>query len=39
MTYSPDGLDVELTVPLTHERWPGRHALARIAAGRRPERR
>ena len=23
MTYSPDGLDVELTVPLTHERWPG----------------
>lgn len=23
MTYSPDGLDAELTVPLTHERWPG----------------
>lgn len=23
MTYSPGGLDVELTVPLTHERWPG----------------
>jgi two-component sensor histidine kinase len=23
MTYGPDGLDVELTVPLTHERWPG----------------
>jgi PAS domain S-box-containing protein len=23
MTYRPDGLDVQLTVPLTHERWPG----------------
>ena len=23
MSYGPDGLDVELTVPLTHERWPG----------------
>ncbi len=23
MTYGPGGLDVELTVPLTHERWPG----------------
>jgi two-component sensor histidine kinase len=23
MTYAPDGLDAELTVPLTHERWPG----------------
>jgi two-component sensor histidine kinase len=23
MTYSPGGLDVELNVPLTHERWPG----------------
>ena len=23
MTYGPDGLDVALTVPLTHERWPG----------------
>jgi two-component sensor histidine kinase len=23
MTYNPNGLDVELTVPLTHERWPG----------------
>jgi PAS domain S-box-containing protein len=23
MTYGPDGLDVQLTVPLTHERWPG----------------
>jgi PAS domain S-box-containing protein len=23
MTYAPGGLDVELTVPLTHERWPG----------------
>jgi len=23
MTYGPSGLDVELTVPLTHERWPG----------------
>ena len=23
MTYNRDGLDVELTVPLTHERWPG----------------
>jgi two-component sensor histidine kinase len=23
MTYGPDGLDVELKVPLTHERWPG----------------
>jgi two-component sensor histidine kinase len=23
MAYSPSGLDVELTVPLTHERWPG----------------
>jgi hypothetical protein len=22
MTYGPNGLDVELTVPLTHERWP-----------------
>ncbi|MPZ36528.1 MAG: GAF domain-containing protein [Rhizobiales bacterium] len=24
MTYAAGGLDVELTVPLTHERWPGR---------------
>jgi two-component sensor histidine kinase len=23
MTYGPEGLDVEMTVPLTHERWPG----------------
>jgi PAS domain S-box-containing protein len=23
MSYGPDGLEVELTVPLTHERWPG----------------
>jgi PAS domain S-box-containing protein len=23
MTYGPGGLDVELNVPLTHERWPG----------------
>lgn len=23
MTYNPGGLDVELMVPLTHERWPG----------------
>ncbi|MBX9776305.1 MAG: PAS domain-containing protein [Xanthobacteraceae bacterium] len=23
MTYGPGGLDVELSVPLTHERWPG----------------
>jgi two-component sensor histidine kinase len=30
MTYGPDGLDVELTVPLTHERWPG--GVARAAA-------
>jgi two-component sensor histidine kinase len=23
MAYDPDGLDVQMTVPLTHERWPG----------------
>jgi PAS domain S-box-containing protein len=23
MSFEPDGLDAELTVPLTHERWPG----------------
>jgi hypothetical protein len=23
MSYTPGGLDVELKVPLTHERWPG----------------
>ena len=34
MTYSPDGLDVELTVPLTHERWPG--GLARSTLPEEP---
>jgi len=32
MNYSPDGLDVELTVPLTHERWPGGPAPAQLSA-------
>ena len=28
LTFAPEGLDAELTVPLTHERWPGGDAGA-----------
>jgi PAS domain S-box-containing protein len=28
LTFNPEGLDAELTVPLTHERWPGGGARA-----------
>ena len=28
---APEGLDARLTVPLTHERWPGRSARAGAA--------
>ena len=30
MAYAPDGLQAELTVPLTHERWPGSVATPRL---------
>jgi len=32
MTYNPGGLDVELMVPLTHERWPGGIARSTLPA-------
>jgi hypothetical protein len=34
MSYTPAGLDVELTVPLTHERWP--RTIAPAATADRP---
>lgn len=38
LTYTPEGLDARLIVPLTHERWPGRIAEPSVTARSEAER-